>query len=134
MISCQIFDSPPDMSGIAHGISKSIPNPILQAASEKIVKGYLSFVKDTAGVEHRAASNMMHDNFVKAPSLWFYSHADIVAPSKDCQIVIEKWRNNDIPVEECVWENTKHIQHAREDPERYFGTLKSFLCTHKLAV
>jgi hypothetical protein len=32
-----------------------------------------------------------------------------------------------MPVEEVVWTDTPHIQHARLEPERYFGSLERFL-------
>lgn len=59
------------------------------------------------------------------------SKADPVADWKDCVTVINKWRASGTIVEECVWEDTPHIQHARYDPERYYGTLEKFLIAHK---
>lgn len=132
-IGAQIFDSPPDVDGIANGISKSfIGNPVMQTVSKVAVGAYLSLAKNTAGIEHREASRTMHQNTLRAPSLWFYSKADEIAPYQDCEKVIKTWRNNDIPVEECVWDDTPHIQHARKDPQRYFDTLSLFLEKHQL--
>ena len=94
---------------------------------EKSAAFYLHLVRDTSGVLHRASSAAFHDNKVPAPSLWFYSKADPVADWRDCVTVIDKWKEKGTDVEECVWEDTPHIQHARYDPERYFGTLDRFL-------
>ena len=132
-ISAQIFDSPPDVEGIATGISKSFSsNPIMESVSKFAVSTYLTLAKDSAGVEHREASKFMHANTLQAPSLWFYSKADEIAAYQDCEKVIKSWRNNNIHVEECVWDNTPHIQHARVDPTRYFNALDSFLLKHNL--
>jgi hypothetical protein len=65
-----------------------------------------------------------------APSLWFYSKSDPVARWEDCEIVMNKMRSKGTIVEQCVWDNTPHIQHARLDPDRYFNTLETFLKTH----
>ncbi len=43
-----------------------------------------------------------------------------------------KWKSKGTKVQTCQWEDTPHIQHARYDPERYFGTLDTFLSEHKL--
>jgi hypothetical protein len=119
------------MNGIPSGISASIGLEGPPAwAVKKIAETYLSFTKNTAGVEHRAASDSFHNNRVQAPSLWFYSEADPVANPADCRKVISNWKGRGTIVEECVWENTPHIQHGRIDPERYFGCLGDFLTRH----
>lgn len=132
-IKAQIFDSPPDHGSIANGISKSFNVPkILEKPIEGVVKGYLKLTYNTAGVEHRAASQSFHNNTITAPSLWYYSHSDVVANYKDCEVVINKWIKNGIDVKVCKWENSPHIQHGRTDPERYFGELENFLKDNNL--
>lgn len=132
-IKGQIFDSPPDMHGIAHGISKGFQsNKFVELLVENTLKLYLRLVHNYAGVEHRASSNIFHNNIVRAPSLWFYSKSDKIAPWKDCKKVIDTWKNRNIEVEECIWEQSPHIQHGRLDPERYFGNIDSFLKKNQL--
>lgn len=131
-IKAQIFDSIPDVNSIPIGVSKHYKNPIIENIMKYTIKFYLKLVENTTGVEHRLASNIMHNNYIKAPSLFFYSKTDIIAPMEDIEIVMNKWKNNNIPVESCCFENTKHIQHARQEPEMYFGTLKDFLLKNKL--
>jgi pimeloyl-ACP methyl ester carboxylesterase len=126
-ICAQIFDSPPDVHGIAYGISRGFKPAFVQDIVKVVLDLALKLMENGAGAEHRAASKQMHENYITAPSLWFYSHADVIAPAKDCEVVIKRWRENDIDVEACVFENTKHIQHGRAEPERYFGALDSFL-------
>ena len=127
-IRAQIFDSPPDYLNIPRGISKSVGAPrFLEMPIEIAVRGYLKLIEGSAGVLHKAASQAFHENDIPAPSLWFYSKDDPVADWKDCVIVIGKWRTKGIIVEECVWDKSPHIQHARKDPERYFSTLQVFL-------
>jgi alpha-beta hydrolase superfamily lysophospholipase len=127
-VRAQIFDSPPDFGGIAKGVSRSIGiGPPISHAVELGLRAYLKATENTSGVCHRAASEAFHDNHITAPSLWYYSRSDPVAAWEDCETVISKWRAKGTKVEQCVWEDTPHIQHGRHDPERYFGTLKSFL-------
>ena len=133
-IKAQIFDSPPDIAGVPAGIAASvgITNKVVAKGIELSVTAMLSALSQTTGVEHTAASKSFHNNFVRAPSLWFYSLADPVANHKDCDIVIGKWRQAGTTVETCVWENSKHIQHAKKDPVKYFGTLNDFLSRHNV--
>ena len=112
----------------SRGISKSVGAPkFLEKTIELAARTYLKATERSAGVLHRAASAAFHDNDVHSPSLWFYSKSDPVADWRDCVIVMDKWRGRGIEVEECVWDESPHIQHARRDPERYFSTLKAFL-------
>lgn len=124
----QIFDSPPDFMNISKGIARSMGmGGVVEALVERIARTYLALTYNTSGVLHRQSSAAFHGNKVSAPSLWFYSKADPVADWRDCVTVVEKWRSRGTEVEECVWEDTPHIQHGRVDPQRYFGTLASFL-------
>lgn len=131
-IKAQVFDSPPDIAGVPAGIAASvgITNKVLAKGIEVTVRAALAAMASTTGVEHAAASDSFHSNFIRAPSLWYYSLADPVANHRDCETVINKWRANGTTVQTCVWQHSKHIQHARADPQRYFSTLEDFLRRH----
>ena len=132
-IKAQIFDSPPDYQNIPKGISRSMGiGGVVEKAIEKCAQGYLKLTYDSAGVMHRASSHAFHENSIPAPALWFYSKADPVCDWQDCVTVTDKWKAKGTEVEECVWEHTPHIQHGRVDPDRYFGTLDTFLKKHKI--
>jgi hypothetical protein len=132
-IKAQIFDSPPDYNSIAFGISKSMGiNGFMEKVVEKSAELLLSLTKDTIGKQHRASSEAFHNNYLPAPSLWYYSRADPVSRWEDCLTVTGKWEKNGIDVEHCTWEDTPHIQHARMYPDKYFGTLTDFLARQKL--
>ena len=133
-IKAQIFDSPPDIQGIPYGISKGIGAPeVLEKAIEVTLRSYLTLTDKSTGPEYRASSAAFHNNFLtQAPALWFYSKSDVIADWRACQVVISKWRALGMDVTECVWDSTPHIQHARVDPERYFGTLEAFLNKNKV--
>lgn len=134
LIKAQIFDSPPDFTGIARGVSRSMGvGAPFNKAIETLLNLYLAITSNTTvGRGHRAASAAFHENPVCAPALWFYSKSDPVADYKDCEAVIAKWRGRGTPVQQCVWDDSPHIQHGRVDPERYFGTLKKFLHESKV--
>ena len=121
------------MRGIAKGVGQSMGmGPLVAKPVEMAISAYLALVKNTAGVEHRKASESFHTNYIGAPSLWFYSESDLVANPDDCRTVISTWREQGTHVEEVVWEKSPHIQHGRRDPERYFGSLSAFLKREKL--
>ena len=127
-IKAQIFDSPPDKEAIPTGIAKSAGGgPAVEKIVEGIANTYIKLTASTSGVQHAASSNSFHNNFLPAPSLWFYSRADPVARWEDCELVVSKWREGGKYVETCTWEDTPHIQHGRIYPERYFSTLHAFL-------
>ncbi len=131
LVKAQIYDSPPDMGSIAKGIGASMGlGAGVAAMVEGIVKAYLYAVKDTAGKEHALSSAHFHDNHIPAPSLWMYSKADPVALESDIDTVMNKWKTKGYEVESTMWLDTKHIQHGRSDPERYFGSLATFLDKH----
>ena len=116
---------------IARGIGKSMAlGNFVASTVEGLVNSYLWAVQDTAGVHHRESSAHFHNNHVPAPSLWLYSHSDPVAPPSDINIVQQKWAAQGHEVEQVVWKDTPHIQHARMDPEGYFGGLDKFLDKH----
>jgi hypothetical protein len=129
VIKAQVFDSPPDFSGIAKGVSRSMGvGAPWNKAIEVALSSYLAVTANTSvGRGHRAASAAFHGNTVPAPALWFYSKSDPVANWEDCEIVINKWKGRGIQVDQCVWADSPHIQHGRVDPDRYFNTLKGFL-------
>eukprot|EP00797_Seminavis_robusta_P022279 Sro353_g124510.2 (223) ;mRNA; r:38213-38881 len=131
LVKAQIYDSPPDVQGIAKGIGKSMAmGKFVATTVEGLVNSYLWAVRDTAGKHHRASSDHFHENHVPAPSLWLYSHSDPVAPPSDIDVVMKKWAAQGYTVEDIVWKDTPHIQHARFDPEGYFGGLEKFLNKH----
>lgn len=132
-IKAQIFDSPPDYNSIALGISKSMGlSGILEKGVEKSANLVLHLTQDTIGKQHRAASEAFHENSCPAPSLWFYSKADPVSRWDDCITVTRKWAEKGTDVEHCTWDDTPHIQHGRLYPDKYFGTLASFLEKNQL--
>jgi hypothetical protein len=132
-IKAQIFDSPPDYASIPKGIARSMGmGGAVEVMVENTARLYLKMTENSAGVMHRASSHAFHENEVSAPSLWFYSKSDPVSNWQDCTTVTNKWKQRGTHVEECVWEDTPHIQHARVDPDRYFGTLDRFLRKHKV--
>jgi hypothetical protein len=127
----QIFDSPPDMNSIPEGLAAHVfpqeHNP-LRSVVKFFVELFMRMTASTNGIEWKASSNAFHNNYIThAPSLWYYSKADPVSRYEDCEQVIKTWESLGIDVTTCRWEHTPHIQHARKDPDRYFGELDKFL-------
>ena len=127
----QIFDSPPDMHSIPEGLAAHVfpqeHNP-LRPVVKFCVEIFMKMTASTNGIEWKASSNAFHNNYIThAPSLWYYSKADPVSRYEDCEQVIKTWEGLGIDVTACRWEHTPHIQHARKDPDRYFGELDKFL-------
>ena len=131
LVKAQIYDSPPDMRSIPNGVGASIGmGPIVSKVVASIIRSYLYIVRNTVGVEHKASSDAFHQNHIPAPSLWFYSKSDPVALEEDINTVINKWNKNGRVTSTTIWEDSPHIQHARIDPERYFGSLAGFIDKH----
>mmetsp|Transcript_10957 Transcript_10957/g.25680 ORF Transcript_10957/g.25680 Transcript_10957/m.25680 type:complete len:223 (-) Transcript_10957:86-754(-) len=133
-LRAQIFDSPPDLNGIAGGVARSMGyGGIREIAIKSAMSFYLEATKDGAGVVHRASSKRFHANgLAQVPSLWLYSKSDPVARWEDCREVCSKWRAQGVDVDETVFEDTPHVQHLLREPERYLGALDSFLGKHGL--
>lgn len=103
----------------------------LSKAVELGLGTYLRLAAHTAvGRGHNEASEAFHGNTIPAPSLWFYSKADVVADWRRIEEVQGKWRDRGIVAEQCCWDDSPHIQHGRVYPERYFGALAQFLEKH----
>jgi len=131
MIKAQVYDSPPDMRSIPNGIGASMGlGPVVASTVASIVRSYLYLVRNSAGIEHQASSDAFHNNHIPAPSLWFYSKSDPVALEEDIDTVMSKWKTMGKITDSTVWIDSPHIQHARKDPERYFGSLAEFIDRH----
>jgi len=118
-VTAQIFDSPPDVHSIADGIPRSMGmGPLGVSLLPGVVSTYLRATRDGAGVHHRAASDAFHENLVRAPSPWHYSHADNASQSADPQPLTRLCRAGRTDVTEVVWDDTPHSQHYRMDPAR----------------
>jgi hypothetical protein len=128
-IAGQVFDSPPDMNGIADGIAKSMGiGGVRESMIRSAVSCYLRATEASAGKEYAASSAAFRANPIDAPSLWYYSHGDDVSRAEDCAEVAGGWRARGAEVHEVVYgPESPHIQHLRTDPDRYSSRLDAFL-------
>ena len=103
-IAGQVFDSPPDMNGIADGIAKSMGiGGVRESMIRSAVSCYLRATEASAGKEYAASSAAFRANPIDAPSLWYYSHGDDVSRAEDCAEVAGGWRARGAEVHEVVY-------------------------------
>eukprot|EP01137_Pigoraptor_chileana_P017282 Opistho-2@75132 len=123
----QIFDSVVDHTGIPYGLPRAVfpDSPVKQMVAQRSITAFLKAAKPVAAAL-KNASDIFHKNSVKSPSLWYYSHDDDIAPSKDIETVISKWRNSGIDCTTVSWDKSRHVTHMRMHPDRYWGELDAF--------
>tara|TARA_B110000208_G_scaffold157029_1_gene190586 strand:+ start:49 stop:987 length:939 start_codon:yes stop_codon:yes gene_type:complete len=127
-VKVQAFDSPPDFENIALGVGRSMGfQGILSLWVTRALDLYLLLTRYGAGKQYRASSKALHDNELRAASIFFFSKSDPVADHVVCERVAGLWRGRGNRVEEVVWEESPHIQHAKRDGARYFHELELFL-------
>lgn len=90
----QVFDSPPDINGIAAGITESMGiGGFREKLINNFINSYLHLTKSTAGVHYTKASKIFYDNPLSVPALWYFSSADAVSRIEDCRSVCSSWKN-----------------------------------------
>jgi hypothetical protein len=132
-IKGQVFDSPPDQSHIKTGLPQALfpTNPMMHGVLGNVIGFYQSAASNVTK-EHLAASHIFHNNPVLAPSLWFYSEQDPIAPPGPCDTVINKWSNKGIDVTSFKLTKSTHVDHFRVHPELYENAVHDFLSTYSL--
>lgn len=63
----------------------------------------------------------------KCPQLYIYSSADRVIPVVSVEAFIEEQRRIGLKVQACNFISTPHVDHFRNDPQRYTSQLTRFL-------
>lgn len=59
------------------------------------------------------------------PRLYLYSDTDLVIPSKAVEEHIAEAKQEGFDVQAELFHGSAHVSHARKDPERYWGAIRS---------
>lgn len=59
------------------------------------------------------------------PQLYIYSKADIAVPFNEIQSHTEVAESKGIPVTRQIYETSGHVSHMRQDPDRYWSSIRS---------
>uniref|UniRef100_A0A646QFE6 Transmembrane protein 53 n=1 Tax=Hemiscolopendra marginata TaxID=943146 RepID=A0A646QFE6_9MYRI len=124
----QIFDSAVDWDGIPQGFSKAVTdNKVMQKSLELYTRYHLKTFYNLATKHYLRASDAFHENFINAPSLFYFSKTDPVGTAEGNLRVIRKWEMNGIPVYAKCWESSPHVSHLHHHPDEYLEELSVFL-------
>lgn len=124
----QIWDSAVDMYGIPDGVPRAITNNIsLQRNIKKYLLWYLRAHYNTATVHYERASAKMHENFLGAPGLIFFSNSDPVSTPEMNAVVYKKWEAKNIPVYTRCWKDSPHVSHYLRYRKEYEAEVLAFM-------
>jgi len=128
-LACTVFDSIIDYQGVPRGVSASIfpVDSVMQHALQQIIiYGFAAF---PGAVEGQKASSDMFWNFpCAAPTLWIYSKDDKLVKAKNMKVVHDYWASKmGVDVSTLVLESSPHVQHLRNEPERYTNAMKEHI-------
>ena len=120
-----IFDSLVDLPGVPHGVSNLVaPNTPVAPVLSHLVNAYLKISPATKCYAN--ASNVLHNMYVKCPTLFLVSRTDLVARIEDNEQAARDLRNVGIDV---TWRefNSNHVQHYHQHPREYEHEINTFL-------
>ncbi|XP_013090145.2 transmembrane protein 53-B-like [Biomphalaria glabrata] len=124
----QIFDSPVDYEGVPSGFARILlKNRVGQKLLQFSLESYLSLFKDSVTRHYIKSSNAFHKNELRIPSLLLYSRADPIGVDTKIELVMKKWRANNIPVMARCWESSPHVSHFHRHPDEYVEAVLKFI-------
>ncbi|XP_022083868.1 transmembrane protein 53-like isoform X2 [Acanthaster planci] len=126
----QIYDSPVDFNEVPIGMSKALlKNPILQKTMHVSLDSYLRLMYRPVTQHYLKSSEVFFHNPVPAPSLFFYSHTDLVATADASQRAIASLQNKMgyKNVYSKAFQDSPHVSHMYKHRDEYMETLMKFL-------
>ena len=123
-----IFDSPVDFDGIPEGISKAFSlNPIIQKPIELYIKAYMKLAYPIVTKYYIRALDRAHNNYLKAPGLFFSSLKDTIGTPEMSAKFSKDWQSCGIDVKEKVFTGSYHVQHMPKYKTEYQQEIDDFL-------
>ncbi|XP_038052109.1 transmembrane protein 53-like [Patiria miniata] len=126
----QIYDSPVDFNEVPIGMSKALlKNPLLQKTLHMSLDSYLRVMYRPVTQHYLRSSDVFFHNPVPAPSLFFYSHTDLVATADASQRAIASLQNKMgyKNVYSKSFEDSPHVSHMYKHRDEYMEALMKFL-------
>ncbi|KAK7098220.1 transmembrane protein 53-like [Littorina saxatilis] len=127
-----VMDSPAYMDHMCHGIANSLThNPAARKLISRSLLLYLAAFPRSVTHHYQESHRMFHHNTV--PTLILYSPADLISSADTSERYVKEWRAKGYPVSTCKFQDSTHVGHYRDNPEKYVAALHSFLDTLELA-
>jgi hypothetical protein len=106
------------------------PKPaVTETALLLILEKFFKVVLNLPAVNRRLSNviTQLSSGQPNCPQLYIYSSADRVIPAESVELFIEKQRRAGLEVRACNFVSTPHVDHFRNDPQRYTTQLSQFL-------
>ncbi|KAK4790557.1 hypothetical protein SAY86_017861 [Trapa natans] len=109
-------------------VSESKP-AVTEAALLLVLEKFFQVVLNLPSVNKRLTDvlDVLASQQPKCPQLYIYSSADRVIPASSVEAFIEEQRKTGLEVQACNFISTPHVDHFRNDPQRYTSQLTNFL-------
>ena len=123
----KIFDSPIDYYGVPRGVARAVTtNQDRIARIESTVKWYMMKFERVTQQYIRASDNV-HENALKTPALFLYSHNDPLCNPDHIETVAHNWRRNGIHADTVSWERAPHVTSFKMYPDEYKAHVIDFI-------
>ncbi|GAA6041266.1 hypothetical protein JCM8097_001305 [Rhodosporidiobolus ruineniae] len=86
----------------------------------------VDFIRRRPPVLTRLSLYLNSPSFPSVPRLYLYSEADELVPFTDVEHHAAEAKKRGVEVKTVRFEGTPHVAHARAEPERYWGAVKTF--------
>ena len=127
------MDSPAPVEAMLEGIPYSIStNTVVRAAIRTFLSSYFRLFPRSVAAHYVQGEQAAEENPMRLPVLMLYSSADIIAPVRKLDAVVEGWERSGVIVHARKWDDSPHVSHFRCHPEQYKEELHRFL--HKLCL
>ncbi|KAJ6221946.1 hypothetical protein RDWZM_000491 [Blomia tropicalis] len=128
MLKGIIYDSALDIREAPLGLSKATTNnTFLQWGISSLMNAHLRLCYHLSTRHYICSSQAVRANRYGAPTLVFLSKDDEVANYLHQFEIIDKWRQDGVPVMAKCWDQSPHVSHFFKHPDEYRTFLDDFL-------
>lgn len=122
------MDSPAPVEAMLDGIPNSISSKaIVRAAIRAFLSSYFRLFPESVASHYMQGEAAAEKNPYGLPVLMLYSSADLIAPVRKLEAVVESWEKRGLVVYARKWDDSPHVGHFRCHPEQYKEELYLFL-------
>ncbi|KAJ8373820.1 hypothetical protein SKAU_G00044000 [Synaphobranchus kaupii] len=111
---------------MAAGLGKNT-FPLLEGLIKWMILLYFRVFRRYTVDIFNAALNVIWNNPITAPALFFFCENDAMCDHKELEDLIEYWKKRGVTVQSRKWVESKHAGHLRHHPQDYLSALDNFL-------
>ena len=124
----QILDSPVEFYRVPYGVSRAVTNiPAVQNLIESSLNAYLKTMYNSTTRHYIRAQETYLQNQFSIPTLYMYSHADIIADPLAVEDSEREMKKQGLHVESVCFEGSSHVCHFHRHPVQYIAGVQTFL-------